>query len=79
MRQYFGIECDSDEEMDVQDSDVSVCYSEFAEKRTTIDYDLDKMFEIVEKRDLCNWSMTSINKHYRKIAIGSTGRQQISR
>lgn len=77
MAQYIGIECDSDEEMNEDESDTE--YFSDNEARKTIDYDLEKMFEIIKKRDFCNWAMKTIHHHYRKIDDGANGRKQISR
>lgn len=76
--EFDGIECDSDEEIQEIDSD-SEYYSDDETTRNIIDYDLDKMFEIVKLRDFHKWSISSINHRYRKISNGDTGRKQISR
>lgn len=75
--QYIGIECDSDEEMNEDESDAE--YFSDDEARKTIDYDLEKMFEIIKKKDFSNWSYSTIHHHYRKIDEGPNGRKQISR
>lgn len=77
--QYFGIECDSDEEMNEDESDVEYFSEDETSPRKAIDYDLDKMFEIVKKRDFNKWSMQTINTHYRKISPDASGRMQITR
>lgn len=76
--EFDGIECDSDEEIQEIDSD-SEYYSDDETTRNIIDYDLDKMFEIVKLRDFHKWSINSIHHRYRKVSNGDTGRKQISR
>lgn len=77
MTQYSGIECDSDEEHE-HESDEEY-FSDEGEHRTAIDYDIDKMFEIVNKRLFNKWSMRTIHSKYTKISDGDTGRKQLSR
>lgn len=76
--QYFGTECDSDDEIEEDESDAEY-FSDDQVIRKTIDYDLDKMFEIVKKRDFHNWSLNTIHNHYTKIDGGPTGRMQLTR
>lgn len=78
MSQYFGTECDSDDEIEEDESDAEY-FSDDQVLRKTIDYDLEKMFEIIKKRDFNNWSLGTICHHYRKIDEGSTGRMQLTR
>lgn len=75
--QYVGIECDSDEELNEDTDEES--YSDDETLRKVIDYDLDKMFEIVKKRDFNNWAMGTIHHNYKKVSEGDAGRKQISR
>lgn len=74
MSQYFGLECDSDNEIEEDESDAEY-FSDDEVIRRPIDYDLEKMFEIIKRRDFHNWSMETINHHFRKI----TDRMQITR
>lgn len=78
MSQYDGIECDSDEEIQEEESDAEY-YSDDESIRKRVDYDLDKMFEIVKKRDFNKWSMSTIHHKYRQIYDSDAGRKQISR
>lgn len=78
MSQYFGVECDSDDEIEEDESDAEY-FSDDQIVRKSIDYDLEKMFEIVKKRDFNNWSMETIHHHYKKVSIGSTGKMQLTR
>lgn len=75
---YFGIECDSDEELNEEESDGEY-FSDDEPVKSTIHYDLDTMFEIVKKRDFNKWSIRSIHHRYRQIKEGATGRKQIAR
>lgn len=77
MSQYVGIECNSDEEIYEEADEES--YSDDEAFRKVIDYDLDKMFEIVKKRDFSKWSMRTIHNRYAKVSDGDAGRKQISR
>lgn len=77
MAQYLGVECDSDAEL--YDSDQSETYSDDGAKRKNIDYDIEKMFEIVKKRDFNKWSMDTIHHKYKKVCVGEAGRKQMSR
>lgn len=76
--QYFGVECDSDEEL-IEDESDSEYFSEPEERRSVVDYDIEKMFEIVKKRDFNKWSMRTIHHHYTKIRDDDAGKKQISR
>lgn len=78
MSQYFGLECDSDDEMPEVESDAEY-FSDDEVVRQAIDYDIEKMFEIVKKRDFDKWSMSTIHNKYRKVHEGDAGRKQISR
>lgn len=78
MSQYFGLECDSDDEIEEDESDAE-CFSDDQIVRKSIDYDLEKMFEIITKRDFKNWSMSTIHHHYKKVSEGSTGKMQLTR
>lgn len=77
--QYFGIECNSDNEINEDESDAEYFSDEGDGSRGVIDYDLDKMFDIVKKRDFHHWSLKTISNRYSKISDGDSGRQQISR
>lgn len=76
--QYFGIECDSDEEMNEDESD-SEYFSDPGDQRSSIDYGIEEMFEIVKKHDFHHWSMSTIHQHYSKMSAGDAGKKQISR
>lgn len=78
MFQYFGTECDSDDEIEEDESDAEY-FSDDQVVRKTIDYSLEKMFEIIKKRDFNNWSMGTICHHFTKLSDGSTGRMQLTR
>lgn len=78
MSQYFGIECDSDEEGHEDESDAEY-FSDDEIHRKSVDYDLERMFEIICKRDFNNWSMATIHSRYRKISDGASGKMQITR
>lgn len=77
--QYFGVECDSDLEVEEDESDAEGFSDDEMTRHQTLDYDLEKMFEIVKKRDFNHWSMQTIHHHYRQINDGGQGRTQISR
>lgn len=78
MSEFIGVECDSDEEEIEDESDVDY-QSDSEATRTVVDYDIDKMFEIITKRDFNKWSLSHINNRYRKIQLGDAGRKQLSR
>lgn len=78
MSEFIGLAHDSDEEEVEDESDVDY-YSDSEIIRTVVDYDIEKMFEIISKRDFSNWSISHINDRYRKIHLGDAGRKQISR
>lgn len=69
MSQYDGIDCDSDEEFPEDDSNPKY-FSDDESNRKMVDYDLDKMFEIVSKRDFSKWSMSTIHHRYKKVQDG---------
>lgn len=79
MSQYYGLNCDSDEEMNEDESDAEYFPDDDDYARKVIDYDIEKMFEIVKKRDFSHWSMRTIHIHYTKVDEGENGRKQISR
>lgn len=78
MSLYNGLECDSDEETKEDEADDEY-FSDTEVTRKVIDYDLDKMFEIITKRDFNKWGMGTIHNRYTKISQGDAGRKQISR
>lgn len=78
MSQYLGIECVSDEDTEDDASDVDY-FSDAETTRKVVDYDLDKMFEIIKKRDFSKWSISHIHNQYTKIHQGDAGRKQLSR
>lgn len=78
MSQYVGLECDSDEDIIEDESDAEY-FSDDSDTRKTVDYDLDKMFEIVKKRDFNKWSLSTIHNRYTKVSQGEGGRKQFSR
>lgn len=78
--QYVGVECDSDLELKEDESDAEYFSDDPSDRQhQTINYDLDKMFEIVKKRDFNKWSMPTIHSHFRQIQDGPTGRVQLTR
>lgn len=77
--QYVGVECDSDDEIEEDESDAEYFSEDEVTQRNTVDYDLDKMFEIVKKRDFNNWSISTIHHHYRHVSDGPAGKIQITR
>lgn len=79
MGQFFGLEHDSDEEMQYDDQSDAEYQSDDDTPRTVIDYDIEKMFDIIQKRDFNGWSLKTIHHHYKKIKEGETGRKQLSR
>lgn len=78
MSGFIGLEYDSDEE-EVDDDESDVDYHSESEASRIIDYDIEKMFEIINKRDFNKWSIPYIHDRYRKIQLGDAGRKQISR
>lgn len=74
---YIGIECDSDQEL--QEDEPDECLSDDEDVRNVIDYDLDKMFDIIWKRDFNKWDLSTIHQHYPKVSEGDSGQKQISR
>lgn len=78
--QYVGVECDSDLELKEDESDAEYFSDDPSDfLRQPITYDLEKMFEIVKKRDFNKWSLPTIHSHFRHIQDGSTGRSQLTR
>lgn len=78
MSQFVGLECDSDEEEQDDESDVDY-QSDSESTRSVVDYDIEKMFEIIIKRDFNKWSLSHIHDRYNKIKQGDAGRKQLSR
>lgn len=78
MSQYLGVECDSDEELNQDESDEEYEGDNEAQQKP-IDYDLDKMFEIIKKRDFNKWSLSTIHSKYTKISDTPSGRMQLTR
>lgn len=78
MSQYDGIECDSDGDITVEESDEE-CFSNDESVRQAVDYDLDQMFEIVKKCDFSKWSIGAIHNQYKQIHDGDAGKKEISR
>lgn len=78
MSLYIGEECDSDEELNQDESDEEYT-SEDEVQRKPLDYDLDKMFEILNKRDFHKWSLATIHNKYKKISNDPSGRVQLHR
>lgn len=76
--QYFGTECDSDVEIEEDESDAEY-FSDDQVVRRPVDYSLDKMFEIIKKRDFHNWLMPTIHHAYNKIHADDSGRMQLTR
>lgn len=76
--QYIGIECDSDEEFQEDESDVDY-QSDDASTSKGVDYDIDKMFQIIKYRDFNKWSMSHIHNRFKQIHDGENGRKQLSR
>lgn len=75
MSQYIGLVCDSDDEIQEDDSEIDANDSH----ETIVDYDIEKMFEIVKKRDFSKWSISTIHGRYKKIHLDDAGRKQLSR
>lgn len=78
MSQYIGLECDSDDEIQEDDSEIQY-FSDDESTRSVVDYDIEKMFEIVKKRDFSKWSISTIHGRYNKIHLDDAGRKQLSR
>lgn len=76
---YVGIECDSDLELEEDESDAEGFSEDEALQRQAITYDIEKMDEIIRKRDFNNWSLATIHNRYKQIQDGSTGRSQLTR
>lgn len=76
----MGLDYDSDlEEIDEDGSDSEYHSADDAVDKSSLKYDLDKMFEIVYKRDYRNWNLKTVHKFYRKITDGPYGRVQMHR
>lgn len=76
--QFIGLECDSDEEVLEDESDVDY-HSDDDSTRKVVDYDIDKMFQIIKHRDFSKWSMSHIHHVFRKVHEDDAGRKQLSR
>jgi len=76
--EVFGLSCDSDEE-EIEDGTDDEYFSDSEVNRSVMDYDIDKMFEIIQKRDFEKWSLGHIHNRYKKVKTGETGRKQLSR
>lgn len=77
--QFDGLECDSDEEEHGHASDTEYSSSDDESPRQVVDYDLDKMFQIIKYRDFHSWSLEHIHNRFNKIRVGEAGRKQLSR
>lgn len=75
---FYGLKINSDaEEESLSDLDYE---SESDVPAPFVDYDIDTMHNIVEKRDYHHWSMATIRNRWRKININdNSARKQISR
>lgn len=78
MSQYIGLECDTDEEIQEDDCEIE-CFTDDESIQMPVDYDIEKMFEIVKKRDFSKWSISTIHGRYKKIHLDDAGRRQLSR
>lgn len=76
---YFGLDYDSDEEWQGDDDDEECASADEASSRQPVTYDIEKMFEIIQKRDINEWNLKTIHHHYKQIHEGDAGRKQISR
>lgn len=79
MSQYFGVDYDSDQELNKEETESDYNSADERDIRNVITYDIDKMFEIVKKRDFNKWSIPTIHSKYKLIKDGDAGRKQLSR
>lgn len=79
MSQHDGLGFDSDYEFADNESDDEYQSADENISREVCTYDIEKMFEIVNKRDFNKWKMNTIHHSYRQVHDGSAGRKQISR
>lgn len=81
LEDYIGVTQDSDLEYDSHCSSGEDCFSEDEVRRKKeVKYDIDTMFEIIQKRDFRKWSLSTINNKYRQISsLPSTARSQLTR
>lgn len=77
MSQYDGIEYDSDDEFR-EESDDEYQSDEDIERHICT-YDIEKMFEIITKRDFNKWRLATLQHRYKQIKLGEAGRKQLSR
>ena len=75
---FADVQINFDEEFIDDSADETYSEDEGVERKR-IKYDIDKMFEIIHKRDYRNWSLQSIHHNYTQIASSAYGRTQISR
>lgn len=77
--QSIGLECDSDQDMD-DDSDDEYHSADEAPTQKKMKYtDIDTMFDIVNKRYLHKWSMSTLHSRYKLIPDNESGRKEIWR
>lgn len=79
MSQYFGLDYDSDEEWEGGDDDKEYSSADESTSGHAVTYNIEKMFEIIQKRDFNEWSLPNIHHNYRQIKEGDAGRKQIQR
>lgn len=75
---YTEVEINFDQE-NIDDSDDEAYSEDEATDRKSITYDIEKMFEIIHKRDYNKWSLSHIHNRYPQISSSAYGRTQISR
>lgn len=75
---FVEVQIDFDEDY-ADDSDDETYSEDEGMEVKRMKYDIDKMFEIIHKRDYRNWSLATIHNHYTQISSSAYGRTQISR
>lgn len=77
---FVTLGIDSDHELDSSDDEDAYHSESEANYRKTVDYDLDKMFEIIRRRDSNKWSINTLQHRYHKLSANpSTFRSQLTR
>lgn len=75
---YIGIPSDFDAEKK-EDLENEYFIKNVTINRKLLDYNINKMCEIIHKRDFNNWSLTTIHHHYTKIYNNNSGQMQLKR
>lgn len=76
---YTYIDIDSDMEIE-EESDDEAYSADEAPQRKVISYDIEKMFEIIERRDYHGWAIDTLKNRYRQLSENkSTAKYQIHR